>query len=511
MTGWRLPFALVSGLLLALAFPGFNLPDIAWAALVPLLVAAVGARPRYGFFLGFSQGAVFYGVTLAWLFPFLRGYGGLSPIVAAEVLGLMVAALSIFTAAFGLGIAFLSRKSLRLALLCAPFLWVALELARTDLPALGFPWNLTGYAAAAHLGPLQLAALTGVYGLSFVVVGYNALLVWAVEEPGPSSVIAWTSATLVLALALAFGGHFVPRTAPDRVAYLVQTDLTPQVEYEPDWLAAHARTLDELEAMSVAPQAARPGLVVWPEVPAPFSLQYPQFAARARRMARRCPDGFLLGVDDWKTAGGRQEVTNSAALLAPSGQAVFLYDKIHLVPFGEYVPWRRWLSFAKKLTGGLGDFTPGKTIRVGSLPGGRFGVFICYEAIFPAEVREFAARGAELLINISDDGWYGRTAALAQHMHMARVRAVENRRWLLRDTNTGLTVDFDPYGRIVARLEPDTRGVLAAPYGFRADRTLYTRWGNWFAWLSILVAAGLLVAGGARRSNPGAEEKRKTE
>ena len=133
-----------------------------------------------------------------------------------------------------------------------------------------------------------------------------------------------------------------------------------------------------------------------------------------------------------------------------SRPAIFTYDKIHLVPFGEYVPLRRWLTFAGRLTADIADFTPGTSISVGELPGGKFGVFICYEAIFPAKCARFTANGAELLINISNDGWFGRSAAPAQHLMMARVRAVENRRWLLRDTNNGFTASVDPYGRIVA-------------------------------------------------------------
>jgi apolipoprotein N-acyltransferase len=512
MTGWRLPLALISGLLLALAFPGFNLPDVAWAAVVPLLVTLLGVRPGYGFLLGFLQGAVFYGITLSWLFGFLRGYGALSPVTAAAVLGLMVAALSLFTGAFGLGVAFLRRRSLRLALVCAPFLWVALELARTDLPVLGFPWNLTGYAAAAHLGPLQLASLTGIYGLSFVVVGYNALLVWALEERAPASIVLWSLGTLALALGLAFGGRFVPRANADRVAYLVQPNLTPRTSYPADWFATHVRQLDQIVALSDGPDCARAGPVVWPEVPAPFSLADPQFAALAGRIARCTSEGFLVGVDDWKQLpNGQMGVSNAAVLLDSAGRPVFTYDKIHLVPFGEYVPWRRWLFFARKLTGGLGDYTPGKTIRVGWMPGGRFGVFICYEAIFPGEVRRFVAEGSELLINISDDGWYGHSAAVAQHMQMARVRAVENRRWLLRDTNTGLTVDVDPYGRVVAELAPHTRAVLAAPFGYRSDQTLFARWGNWFAGLSVVVAAALLLLGARAGSGRKRKQRRKTE
>jgi apolipoprotein N-acyltransferase len=179
-------------------------------------------------------------------------------------------------------------------------------------------------------------------------------------------------------------------------------------------------------------------------------------------------------------------------LLNPSGQRVFTYDKIHLVPFGEYVPLRRWLTFAGKLTADLGDFAPGSVYAVGSLPDGRFATYICYEAVFPDAVRRFTAGGAELLINISNDGWFGRSSAPAQHLMMARVRAVENRRWLLRDTNNGFTVSVDPYGRIVAQLAPDIRGELEAPYDFRNDLTVYSRFGDWWAWLCVLASIVLL-------------------
>jgi len=197
-------------------------------------------------------------------------------------------------------------------------------------------------------------------------------------------------------------------------------------------------------------------------------------------------------------------------LLDPSGRRVFLYDKIHLVPFGEYVPLRRWLTFAKKLTAEVGDFQSGSEYKVGTLSeragGGRFGSFICYEAIFPAEVRRFVVHGASLLINLSNDGWFGRSAAPEQHVAMARVRAAENRRWLLRDTNNGFTASVDPYGRYVARLATDIRGELDAPYDFRSDLTAYARWGDWLAWLCVaaslyFIGAGLAPSEQSRRAS----------
>ena len=203
-----------------------------------------------------------------------------------------------------------------------------------------------------------------------------------------------------------------------------------------------------------------------------------------------------MGVVDWKPLpGGGIGANNSAALLDSSGALNFIYDKIHLVPFSEYVPWRKQLSFAEDLTGLIGDFQHGSQYKVGRIPGGPFSVFICYEAIFPNEVRRFTLAGAALFVNISDDGWFGGSGAPEQHLAMARVRAVENRRWLLRDTNNGITVSVDPYGRIVARLPADIRGELDAPYGFRTDLTPYARWGDWLAWLCVIATLVLLLFG----------------
>jgi apolipoprotein N-acyltransferase len=232
-------------------------------------------------------------------------------------------------------------------------------------------------------------------------------------------------------------------------------------------------------------------------------MQDPAFAARATRIARESGVDLLVGVVDWKrNAQGQWDASNSVTLLDPLGRRTFTYDKIHLVPFGEYVPLRQWIKFAGRLTADIADFTPGTEYRVGSLPmvetyvpsaGAKFGVFICYEAIFPEEIRRFAKNGAELLINVSNDGWFGRSAAPEQHLMMSRVRAIESRRWMLRDTNNGYTAVVDPYGRIVASLAPDIRGQLDAPYDFRRDLTPYVRFGDWFSWLCVIVSIALLV------------------
>jgi apolipoprotein N-acyltransferase len=282
----------------------------------------------------------------------------------------------------------------------------------------------------------------------------------------------------------------------------VQPALPQAMSYPPNWNVIHAADLAEIDRITITAASIQPGLVVWPEVPAPFSLQQAPFAQRAAGIARLSESHFLLGVVDWKAApGNRLAAYNSAALLDPQGRVEFLYDKMHLVPFSEYVPWRDFFWFARDLTGLVGEFHRGTEYRVGKLPGGRFGVFICYEAIFPDEVRRFVLGGAGLLINISNDGWFGDSSARPQHLAIARVRAVENRRWLLRDTNNGLTASVDPYGRIVASLAPDVRGELDAPYGFRDDLTFYTRWGDWLAYLSTAGSGVFIVWAGVTKKS----------
>ena len=186
---------------------------------------------------------------------------------------------------------------------------------------------------------------------------------------------------------------------------------------------------------------------------------------------------------------------NSALLFDAQGQRVFVYDKVHLVPFGEYEPFPLIHRVVTSVSSDVGGFHKGSKYVVGQLPrGNTFGVFICYEAIYPGEVRRFAAGGAQLLLNISNDGWFGRSAAAEQHLRMARVRAVENRRWIVRSTNNGFTVSIDPYGRIFRPLPPDVRAAADLPYDFRSDQTIYTRFGDWFAWLCVLVSVILVAA-----------------
>jgi len=500
----RLGLAIASGIALPLSFPNYNLSLLAWVAVAFLILASLGARPRVAALCGFINGALFYPLAVPWIATVMRQYGdNISWPAAAGILALMTLAGTLFPIVFALCVARVSKKNLAIACALAPFLWVTLEFARAHLPIIGFPWNLIGYAASGNLAFVQICSLTGIYGLSAVVVAFNALLAWAIASRSSKSRRIVLGTAIALVATGAIGPRLVPQAKADHVAHLVQTNFAQEEIYPSNWMQTHAPDMQQIELLSVDAAIKSPGVIVWPEVPAPFTLQDPKFTAIADRIARNSGQDFLVGIVDWKLSPDRKWLaSNSAVLLDPAGQRLFTYDKIHLVPFGEYVPLRKYLFFAHSLIDSIGDFTPGHEYSVGQLPGGRFSVFICYEAIFPGEIRRFAENGAQLLINISNDGWFGRSSAPAQHLMMARVRAVESRRWLLRDTNTGFTVDVDPYGRIVARLKPYIRGELDAPYAFRSDRTLYVRFGNWFAWLCVIASLVLFAFGLKRHHSP---------
>ncbi len=501
--GLRLTAAAASGAALAFCFPPHSLSILAWVSVAMLMAVSLGASYRAAFTCGFVHGAAFYVIGVPWIYTVMRAYGNLNVIESAGVFAALAGTLSLYPAIFCLCLARLGRVSITTACLAAPFLWVALEFAKTHFPFHGFPWNLLGYAGARHLGLLQLVSLTGIYGLSFVLAGCNAFAAWLFLARPRHPWVVGTVAGGIMLSAVLVGDQFVPQEAPDRVAAMVQLNFPQSMEYPPDWFERHAADLEEIERLSADPSKPRPGVIIWPEAPAPFYWQDPRFSTLLSRIAQTAGNHVLTGVVDWKlpagASSGRLEPYNTAILVDPTGRRVFSYDKIHLVPFGEYVPLRRWLTFAGRLTAEVGDFRSGSSYAVGELPGGSFGVFICYEGVYPEEVRQFVDRGARLLINISNDGWLQNSGGGEQHLEMVRVRAVENRRWLLRATNTGITASVDPYGRVAARFARDVRGLFRAPYGFRKDLTLYARWGDWFAWLCAAAAATAVLGSGFLR------------
>jgi apolipoprotein N-acyltransferase len=494
----RYGMSVLSGLLLFACFPLVNWNALVWVACLPLLIALVfEKRWLQGFWLGYVAGAVFLSGSCYWFVTVMQGYGNLNPAVAVGVLVLFVIMFSTFYGVFGLLLTLVARRSIGTALILSPFLWVAAELARTYLVT-GFPWNLLGYAVRP-VGLQQVASVTAVYGLSFVAVSTSALAAWVLLQPKRR---AW--AALMGWVVILVAGNWLLQPPPPQpepnVALLVQPDIPLGEAAMDTWIPwTNPAPLERLVKDSV--EATResgatptvPPLLVWPESSAPFLYgRDPVFRGALQSMAKQAHAYVVSGTVTFAGQGNSQP-QNAAVLLAPDGQLLLHYVKIHLVPFGEYVPWWAFPGKVGKITSQVGDFVPGKAVEVARTPEGVIGIFICYEAIFPQLVRKFAARGAGVLVNISDDGWYGDTAAPFQHFEMARFRAIENGRFVLRGTNNGITAIIDPYGRIRKQIPRNQPGILTGHFRYLSKKTFYTEYGDVFAWSCVAVAAGIVL------------------
>ncbi len=471
--------AAASGSLLVLSFPRFDVSWLAPLALAPLLVALDREASRLRrFLLGYLAGVIFWGGTCYWIHYPLAVHGGMPQVLAwgAVALFSLIKGLHFGVFAWLAAVALASRW----ALLAVPALWAAIE--RSHGP-LGFAWLALGNAGIDMDLPVRLAPLAGVHGVSFVLALMGTALAMVIRR---RPLIQLAPAALLAIL------YALPRLpAPSEGEYtavLVQPNISEIADWTDSWTQRQHERLVFLSEH--AARAGRPAvLIVWPEVPAPV---YYDADARFREMvnglARRTGAWILLNVVPHTAEGSPM---NSALLVSPEGAPAGRYDKMKLVPFGEYVP--RPFRFMEKITNEAGDFVPGTRLVVLSAGERRIGAFICYEAVFPELVRRFADAGAELLVNLSNDGWYGRTAARRQHLKIARMRAVENRRWLLRATNDGITAVVDPSGHVRRELPAFAQAAMGVSFSFTGERTLYTRWGDWFVVLCGLAAAAAIV------------------
>jgi apolipoprotein N-acyltransferase len=528
-SAWLLVF--LSTLLQILIFPLPGMYILSWVAFAPLIVALLRARPtgtleivgavnlqsakpRQAFLLAYMSGILWYAGTCYWIYDTMHQYGGLTPPLAALALFLFCLYLGLYHGMFGLLLSLAAGpgRDHRRALVAAPFLWVAVELARDRIT--GFPWNLLGTAQVDNISLSRITTWTGVYGISFEIMLVNVAIAAAFLVPKKKRSMLLIASLAVAAVLQA--GRLVPAPAlpTDHTALLVQQNLPVDATWTRD---TFERTLHEIADLTVKSaafsssavpdsKAGHVDLIVWPESPAPFYTGDPLFRSAVSEVARASHAWVVTGAIGNAPASpsGRSasEVFNSAALISPSSDWSARYDKVHLVPFGEYLPFPKLFAFAGGLTKEVGQFTPGASRSPLEAGGTRLGIFICYESVFPGEVREFANQGAQVFINISNDGWYGDSGAYAQHLNQTRMRAVENDRWLLSATNTGVTASIDPYGRTVVHLPRKERGALMASYALTSVTTFYTRHGDWFAWLCAIISAGALLTRFANRKKP---------
>jgi len=512
----------LSSLLQVLIFPLAGLYVLSWVAFAPLMVALLRARPvgaleiddsvnlqaakpGQAFLLAYISGILWYAGTCYWIYNTMHEHGGLSVPVALLALFLFCLYLGLYHGLFGLLLSLTvgPGRDDRRALLAAPFLWVAVELARTRIT--GFPWNLLGTAQVDNISLSRITTCTGVYGVSFEIMLVNVAVAAAFLVPKRKRntllIAALTAAAVLQA------GRLVdaPAVPADHAALLVQENIPVDATWTRDMFERTLRELTDISVKDAISNSSRVpdsklgnvDLIVWPESPAPFFTSDPLFREPVSRMAREARTWVVTGgigsTPAMQSGGSHSEVFNSAALISPSGEWTARYDKVHLVPFGEYLPFPRLFAFAGGLTKEVGEFEAGRSRAPLDAGGTHLGVFICYESVFPDEVRQFADQGAQVLVNLSNDGWYGDSGAYAQHLNQTRMRAIENSRWILSATDTGVTASIDPYGRTVARLPRKERGALVAPYALTSVTNFYTRHGDWFAWLCAIISAGALL------------------
>jgi apolipoprotein N-acyltransferase len=478
---------------------------VAWVALAPLVIAVASTSGWRAARLGYVTGAVSSMGLLYWTALVVVQYGGLALPVGLLVMGALCLAFSLFHGLFGWGLGRLYSTFGPAGLLGAPVLWVGLEYARAHT-FFSFPWTLLGYSQVDLLPFVQVAAFAAVYGVSFLVCAASALLAFLALEPR-----ADRRRAAGLAIVALVGGSFgwglwqlsrpVPETGRLRVG-LVQGGIRQEDKWLPENAWSNVGRHLELTERAAASGAR---LVVWPESAVPFLFDEDEALATLLRgtVERRGIHLFFGNDDRERRAGGESRIYVGAKLLDPAGNVVLRYRKIRLVPFGEYVPLSSVFTiggrFAAKLVQEVSDFTPGTEAATGVVDGHRVGGFICYEAIFPSLVRRFAEGGAELLVNVTNDAWYGTTSAPHQHLAMAAFRAVENRRYLVRAANTGITAVVDPRGRVLEPTRLFDTTVLVRDVPLVAEETFYTRHGDVFARTSATLALALVAATYRRR------------
>ncbi len=496
-------FAAVSGILLAASFPTIGFPYLAWVALVPLLISLKEQTVTKGFWLGGIAGLFYFTGTVHWVTNSVHFYGNI-PLVPASLITLLLCVyLALYPALFAAASVSLRKDHPALFFIAAPALWTALELARTYVFS-GFPWSLLGYSQYTVLPVIQVADITGVYGVSFLLVLVNAATAeFIADRKNYPAVIA-----VVLAVSLVLGYGFTKLHAPETSGGITISVVQGNIEQDKKWDPAYqAETIAVYKRLTRVALEKHPDLVIWPETAVPFYFNGEQQSDRMLTAdlisfvkQNRVP--LLFGSPTYERQPNRRIVgRNSAFLLSADGRVDATYHKIHLVPFGEYVPLKSVLFFVEKMVQAIGDFQAGDDYTVMTVPYGgadkqretKLSTVICYEIIFPDLVRRFVNSGATIMTTVTNDAWFGRTAAPYQHFSMAVLRAVENRVPIARAANTGISGFIDSRGRILETSAIFTEAELTRKLVPGTERTFYTKYGDLFSYACVIFTLILLA------------------
>jgi apolipoprotein N-acyltransferase len=501
--------ALVSGALLALSFPRYGHPAFAWIALVPLLIALTGWRGRPGrvpgqpplraFTLGLITGVVYFVGTVYWTGTVVATFGGLATPVAMFAMVLLALYLALFPAVTALIVGRLIARGGTAALFFAPAAWVATEFFRGYAFG-GFPWVPLGNSQVTVLSIAQLASVFGVYGLSAVVAFVNAAIAFALLAGTRERVRAIAAVAALIVVTGAWGtwrirdGSLTRAGTPIRVG-LVQANIEQTAKWDPKQ-ARRIFTTHIAMTRDLVKRGAQ--YVMWPESSTPFMFEQDEAGqAQMRALAREVHVPILFGSDQL-VRGATPRLYNAAFLLAADGRTAAVYRKIHLVPFGEFIPMKQWLYFVSPLVESLVDFSPGTDIVMLPVDGHLTSTAICYEVVYPSLMRQAVEGGSELLTTITNDGWYGHSSAPYQHFAMASMRAIEQGRYLARAANTGISGIVDPYGRVVDQSAIFEEVGLVEEVRFLTERTIYSTIGDAIAYVAIALTAAALITVGRR-------------
>lgn len=490
----------MSGILLVLIFPRFNFEVLAWFAFIPLFSAIEAKTPQLAALSGFITGMIFYAWGLSWINNTLINYGNLPQVVSFMVLGLLAAYLSFYTALFCYLIRRVCKDNQGLLFLFAPVLWTAIEYIRSTHSEYGFSWLGLGYSQFQTLPVIQMAEITGVYGVSWLIMLVNVglYLAWKSWKRGPglNMGVRFLSVTmLVLVLWLGYGSFALNRTvkAPSLTVALIQGNVEQAMKWNPVYQRV---VMSKYKDLTLKAAQSNPDLIVWPETATPFFYnQHPPGTEFVQDLARQTATPILFGSPFTQNAIHY----NSAYLVSETGDTQNRYDKIHLVPFGEFVPFRKILFFIEKMVVMIGDFGRGKVATLFDVAGYKAGVSICYEMIFPDLMRQAVKNGAHFLVNITNDAWFGKSAASYQHMSMGALRAVENRVPIVRAANTGISGTITANGVLQDETELFVEAAKITQITPRQGRlTFYSAYGDVFSWLCLL-ATGLLAVASRRK------------
>jgi apolipoprotein N-acyltransferase len=503
----NIAWAILSGVLLTGAFPKIGLDWLAWFALVPLLYAVRDLSAGAGFRIGFITGLVHFLSLLYWLVPVMRTYGYLPMFLSVSILVLLAAVLALFIALFSTALTAFGRKPVG-CLILMPLIWVALEYIRSFIFS-GFPWELLGYSQYNRLQLIQISDILGVYGLSALIAIVNGAIFITLLHVAKrrwqktkitKRLAAGSMIAFILGVALTWSyGHWRLKTidslitiAPKTRISVIQGNIDQAVKWDP---AFQIETIKKYNHLSSSASKQQPDLIVWPESATPFYFLYDVAPSEmVFQGIRQSATDYLIGSPSFLRTDGEVQYYNSAYLIIPEEKPMGKYDKTHLVPFGEYVPFKKWLPFLGKIVAQVGNFREGVVGKTLPWRSQQLGVQICYEIIFPGLSRAMTRNNASILINITNDAWFGKTSGPYQHFSMTVFRAVENRRSLARSANTGISGFIDPAGRILASTDLMQEAVATQMVPMLKEKSIYTRFGDLFAQLCLaLVLLVMLI------------------